>query len=41
MGVTNDLSRLPMSFTPELSQYAFREVMLTHELGREWVENWE
>jgi hypothetical protein len=29
------------ALAPELSQEEFREVMLTHDEGKQWVENWE
>lgn len=29
------------ALAPELFQAQFSEVMLTHEEGKQWVENWE
>jgi transcriptional regulator with XRE-family HTH domain len=29
------------ALAPELSQSEFRAIMLTHDQGKEWVENWE
>jgi transcriptional regulator with XRE-family HTH domain len=29
------------ALAPELSQADFREIMLTHDEGKRWVENWE